>query len=69
MKVCFSGTFNVLHKGHKKLIEKAFEIAGEKGTVYIGITCRDLLKDKKYKKPVSERIEILRKYLASEGYC
>lgn len=68
MKVCFSGTFNVLHKGHKHLIEKAFQTAGEKGKVYIGITEGKLLDHKKYKRPLSERMNTLKKYLQSKGY-
>jgi len=47
MKVCFSGTFNALHKGHKHLIDKAFQTAGETGMVYIGITNGEMLKRKK----------------------
>lgn len=68
MKVCFSGTFNVLHKGHKKLIDKAFEVAGEKGTVYIGITEGDMLKNKKFSVPLNERLNNLREYLKNKGY-
>ena len=68
MKVCFSGTFNVLHKGHKHLIEKAIQIAGEDGKVYIGISKGDLLKNKKFKKPVSERIQNLKTFLSMKGY-
>ena len=35
MKVCFGGTFNILHKGHELLFEKAFENDNQ---VFIGIT-------------------------------
>lgn len=68
MKVCFSGTFNVLHKGHKKLIDKAFEIAGKNGTVYIGVTEGELLKNKKFITPLNERVDKIKKYLKSRGY-
>ena len=68
MRVCFSGTFNVLHKGHKQLIEKAFQTAGEHGKVFIGITEGKLLDNKKYKKPLSERMNTLKTYLHSKGY-
>jgi pantetheine-phosphate adenylyltransferase len=68
MKVCFSGTFNVLHKGHKILIDRAFEEAGIAGTVFIGITEGKLLENKKFEIPVEERIENLRKYLQEKGY-
>ena len=47
MKVCIGGTFDIIHKGHELLINKAFEIAGENGTVFIGVTKDDLIKNKK----------------------
>lgn len=68
MKVCFSGTFNVLHKGHKELIDKAFEVAGKKGTVFIGVTKGPISKKKDFKKPVSERVKEIEEYLSSKGY-
>lgn len=41
-KVAVGGTFQYLHDGHAKLIEKAFEIA-ENGKVYIGLTSDEML--------------------------
>jgi pantetheine-phosphate adenylyltransferase len=38
MNVCLGGTFYPLHKGHKALLKKAFQVAGPKGSVFIGIT-------------------------------
>jgi pantetheine-phosphate adenylyltransferase len=38
MKVMVGGTFDPLHDGHKKLIERSFQIAGSGGTVIIGLT-------------------------------
>ena len=35
MKVCVAGTFNVIHKGHTLLLEKAFEVGDE---VFVGLT-------------------------------
>lgn len=32
------GTFDVLHKGHKNVIKKAFDIAGENGKVMVGVS-------------------------------
>lgn len=44
MKVCVGGTFNILHKGHEVLFEKAFK----HGThVYIGLTSDVLVKEHK----------------------
>lgn len=41
-KVAVGGTFQYLHDGHARLIEKAFEIAGS-GKVYIGLTSDEML--------------------------
>ncbi|MDQ1276927.1 MAG: pantetheine-phosphate adenylyltransferase [Euryarchaeota archaeon] len=41
-KVALGGTFQYLHDGHARLIEKAFEIAGS-GKVYIGLTSDEML--------------------------
>ena len=68
MKVCIGGTFNVLHKGHKILLDKAFQIAGEKGTVYIGISEGELIKKKKYTIPLDERIKAIKNYLSIKEY-
>lgn len=38
MKVMVGGTFDPLHDGHKKLLNRSFEIAGRDGTVAIGLT-------------------------------
>jgi pantetheine-phosphate adenylyltransferase len=41
-KVAVGGTFQYFHDGHAKLIEKAFEIAGD-GKVYIGLTSDEMV--------------------------
>jgi pantetheine-phosphate adenylyltransferase len=41
-KVALGGTFQYLHDGHARLIEKAFEIAGD-GKVHIGLTSDEML--------------------------
>ena len=68
MKVCFSGTFNALHKRHKHLIDKAFQTAGETGMVYIGITNGEMLKKKKKVKPFNKRVNEIKNYLSAKGY-
>jgi len=68
MKVCIGGTFNVLHKGHKHLLEKAFESAGKNGTVFIGVADGEMLKKKKYVTSLDERVKVLKEYLISKGY-
>jgi len=68
MRVCIGGTFNILHKGHKYLIDKAFETAGEKGIVFIGITEGEMLKKKKFLTPFDQRVNAIKKYLSLKGY-
>jgi len=63
MKVCVGGTFNKLHKGHKFLLNKAFESAGANGVVYIGLARGTLVKNKKNIKPFSERKKTLKNFL------
>lgn len=68
MKVCFGGTFNILHKGHQYLIDTAFQIAGENGEVLIGLTKGPLTKNKKQLQSYNKRKEQLKIYLTKRGY-
>jgi pantetheine-phosphate adenylyltransferase len=68
MKVCIGGTFSILHKGHKILIGKAFELAGEKGSVFIGLSSGHLLKNKKITETFKKRKEKLKQYLLKKGF-
>ncbi|ODS39676.1 MAG: hypothetical protein A7315_02945 [Candidatus Altiarchaeales archaeon WOR_SM1_79] len=67
MKVCVGGTFNILHKGHELLFEKAFE----EGThVYIGLTSDDLVREEK-KVEINEfktRKKDLESFLKGKGW-
>jgi pantetheine-phosphate adenylyltransferase len=38
MKVMVGGTFDPVHDGHKKLLDRAFSLAGAAGEVVIGLT-------------------------------
>jgi pantetheine-phosphate adenylyltransferase len=38
MKVMVGGTFDPLHDGHKRLLDRSFELAGPGGRVVIGLT-------------------------------
>jgi pantetheine-phosphate adenylyltransferase len=69
MRVCFSGTFNVLHKGHKRLIDTAFQTAGDHGTVFIGVTRGELLHKKERIIPFDDRVHTLQDYLTVKGYA
>ena len=68
MKVCIGGTFNILHKGHKLLIKKAFEISRENGFVFIGISTGNLLKEKKDVKTYTERKKNIEKYITKSEF-
>jgi len=68
MKVCIGGTFNTLHKGHKSIIDKAFEVAGKNGSVFIGLATGKLLKNKKGTNPLKLRKKNLEKYLTKKRF-
>lgn len=67
MNVCLGGTFNLLHKGHKTLLKKAFEIAGPKGSVFIGITSASMVKKKKDIAPFKSRKQAIEQFLTDEN--
>ena len=66
MRICIGGTFNILHKGHKSLIKKAFEIAGKKGSVFIGVTSGEVIKRKEDIKPFEIRKKAIEEFLSQE---
>ena len=66
MKVCIGGTFNHLHKGHKLLINKAFETAGKTGQVFIGLATGELTDKKRDVISFEERKKIIEKYISKE---
>jgi pantetheine-phosphate adenylyltransferase len=68
MKVCVGGTFNILHKGHKLLIDKAFEIAGKNGSVIIGLAKGKLVENKISIKSLELRKKTLKKYLTKKRF-
>ena len=68
MRVCIGGTFDTLHKGHKILINKAFQTAGKQGSVFIGITKGEITKTKGNIKSFEERKKTIEQYLLKKGY-
>lgn len=65
--VGIGGTFDRIHKGHKTLLQKAFEI-GEH--VLIGITSEEMLSDKDNAKKVQsymQRVKNMKNYLQNNG--
>ena len=68
MRVCLGGTFDILHKGHKKLIDVAFKTAGKKGFVFIGLSNIELLKNKKGTKDWEVRKKNLEHFILEKNY-
>jgi len=69
MKVMVGGTFDPLHDGHKRLISRSFELAGENGRVIIGLTTNAFASRKSH--PVREyeqRKTGLEKYIRDRGF-
>jgi len=64
MKVCIGGAFDPFHKGHKFLIRKALELAGERGFVFIGITDGEIIKNKEDVTSFKERKKAIEQFLA-----
>jgi len=63
-KIGVGGTFNVLHRGHRALLDKAFEVGDE---VAIGIMSDSYAaKNKRRIVPLDERLSALEAYLASK---
>lgn len=68
MNVCLGGTFYPLHKGHKELIRKAFQIAGPTGTVFIGITSKNMIQQKGMLTSFEHRKQEIEKFLKKENF-
>jgi pantetheine-phosphate adenylyltransferase len=63
------GTFDPLHDGHKRLLDRSFEVAGPDGQVVIGLTTDIFINRKTHPiRPFSARKISLEKYLASRPY-
>ncbi len=64
------GTFDPLHDGHKRLLDRSFAIAGPGGQVVIGLTTDSFASMKIHPiRPFSIRKEELEKYLSSGNYA
>ena len=68
MRVCLGGTFNIFHKGHKKLIDVAFKTAGKNGKIFIGVIEGNILVKKKFVTPYKNRVKAILKYIKSKDY-
>ena len=67
MKVCLGGTFYPLHKGHKELLRKAFQVAGPNGSVFIGVTSPAMTQKKGDIISFEKRKESIKQFLAEEN--
>ncbi len=66
--IAIGGTFDQLHKGHKTLLRRAFELGKQ---VLIGLTTQDMVKHKPDWEIIAsyvERENELEKWLNAEGY-
>jgi len=67
MRVCLGGTFYPLHKGHKALLRKAFQVAGSNGSVLIGVTSATMVKKKGIRVSFKKRKQSLERFLSEEN--
>lgn len=67
MNICLGGTFYPLHKGHKTLLRKAFQLAGPKGSVFIGVTSSLMIKKKKKIASFNKRKQLIEQFLTEEN--
>lgn len=67
MKVCVGGTFDPFHKGHRALIDKAFEIGTE---VFIGLTSDEMAQSSRTLcvRPYEKRKSKLEKYFKKKSF-
>jgi pantetheine-phosphate adenylyltransferase len=66
MKVMVGGTFDPLHDGHKRLLDRSFSIAGPDGQVVIGLTTDAFASTSKKSHPIRPfhaRKEELQRYI------
>jgi pantetheine-phosphate adenylyltransferase len=69
MKIMVGGTFDPLHDGHKRLISRSFELAGQKGCVIIGLTTDQFAQMKTHPvRPYREREERLVSFINSQPF-
>ena len=67
MNVCLGGTFYPLHEGHKALLRTAFQVAGPKGSVFIGVTSTSMAKKKEGIASFKRRKQSIEQFLTEEN--
>jgi len=68
MKVCIGGTFDIIHKGHERLIMKAFSLAKKNGFVFIGLSDEKLIEKKRNLKEYNKRKKQLNNFLKKQDF-
>ena len=70
MKVMVGGTFDPLHAGHRKLLGRSFELAGEGGCVVIGLTTDEFAGKKVHPvRPYAERKRDLERFIKEKHFA
>lgn len=64
MRICLGGTFELIHRGHRALLAKAFELGDE---VLIGVADDTMARAKGPRKPLGERMALLEAFLNGQG--
>lgn len=70
MKVMVGGTFDPLHDGHKRLINRSFELAGPDGHVVIGLTTDTFASRKTHPiRPFEKRRRELEHFILAKNFA
>ncbi|MDD1639859.1 MAG: phosphopantetheine adenylyltransferase [Methanomicrobiales archaeon] len=68
MKVMVGGTFSPFHAGHRRLLERAFSLAGRDGQVVIGLTTDEFAGRKRHPvMPFADRRRTLAAFIGTLG--
>jgi pantetheine-phosphate adenylyltransferase len=69
MNICLGGTFDPLHKGHRRLLDIAVGLVGD-GKIYVGLTSDNLARGSRNGQRIrgyEEREKDIREYLENSG--